>query len=322
VSSLFVKRYLAGRIGQAVLVVWVVYTVTFVVLNLLPSNALQIHLGVSTPIASLTPKELEQLKVEYGLNHSLMYQYFHQLWEALHFNFGQSVSLNLPVSTAIKEHVATTAKLSGMAIVMMIMLGIGLAYLSMLARWRWLKAILVRLPALAVSVPGYLVGLVLIELLSFKVHWFPSTGTGGLNSYILPAFTMALPTGAVLAQVLIAGFEKTLREPYIYTARAKGLTRAQIQWRHVTRNAALPTLTVLGLLVATSVMGAVIAETVFSMNGLGRLAEQAVLAQDVPLVQALALIAATAFVVVNLIVDLSYPLFDPRITHTPNVVSR
>jgi peptide/nickel transport system permease protein len=317
-----VKRYLAGRIGQAVLVVWFAYTIAFVILNLLPSNELQIHIGMGTPLASLTPKELEQLKVEYGLNHSLIHQYLNQLWQALHFNFGQSPSLNMPVATAIKQHVGTTAKLSAMAIAMMLALALSLAYLCALARWRWLKAILMRVPALAVSVPGYLVGLILIELLSFKLHWFPSTGTGGLNSYVLPAFTMALPTGAILAQVLIASFEKTLREPYIYTARAKGLTRWQIQLRHVSRNAALPSLTMLGLLVATSVTGAVIAETVFSMSGLGRLAQQAVLTQDIPLVQAIVLIAATAFVAINLLVDLAYPLLDPRIAHTPNVIGR
>jgi peptide/nickel transport system permease protein len=131
---------------------------------------------------------------------------------------------------------------------------------------------------------------------------------------------MALPAGAVLAQVLTSSLEKTLREPHIATARAKGLSRGGIQLRHALRNALLPTLTLLGLLIGTAVTSAVIAETVFSISGVGRLAQQAVLTQDVPVVQAIVLVAAAAFVVVNLIVDLLYPLLDPRIAYTPKVV--
>jgi len=315
-------RYILTRIGQAILVVFVTYTLTFVILNLLPGDPVQIHLGAGEPLTSLTPLQVTQLKREFGLNHSLGHQYLVQLWHALHFNFGISPSLQEPVKTAISQRIGTTAKLGALALVMMLLLTLTLSYATIVARWRWLRALLIRIPAVAVSIPGYVVGLALLDFFSFKIHIFPSTGTFGLTSYILPALTMSLGPSALLTQVLISSSEKTLREPFIHTARAKGLTNAQVQRRHVVRNAALPTVTLLGLVLAQAVMNAVIAETVFGMSGLGRLAQEAVQGQDVELVQALVLIAATVFVVVNLIVDLLYPLLDPRISHTPNVVGR
>jgi peptide/nickel transport system permease protein len=242
------------------------------------------------------------------------------LWNALHLNFGQSTSLSLPVSTVLAQRLPTTATLAAFAVVFMLILGFGVAYAAAWAQWRPAKIVLSRLPAIGVSVPSFWVGLLLIQVFSFDLGWFPSTGNNGLSSYVLPAISMALPAGAVLAQVLTSSFEKVLREPYIATAKAKGLSRGAIQFRHALRNAALPTLTLLGLLIATAVTGAVIAETVFSISGVGRLAQQAVLSQDVPVVQAIVLVAAVLFVTVNLIVDLLYPLLDPRIAYIPKVV--
>jgi peptide/nickel transport system permease protein len=316
------NRYVLSRIGQAILVVFVTYSITFVILNWLPGDAVQIHLGAAEPISSLTPAEIAQLKREYGLNHSLGHQYLTELWNALHLNFGISPSLSEPVKSAISQRIGTTAKLALLALTLVLLLTSLLTYLTMVARWQWLRALLIRIPAVAVSIPGYVVGLALLDFFSFKIHIFPSTGTFGITSYILPALTMSIGPAALLAQVLISSSEKTLREPFIYTARAKGLTRGQIQRRHVLRNAALPAVTLLPLVLAQSIMNAVIAETVFGMSGIGRLAQEAVAGQDVELVQALVLLAATVFVIVNLTVDLLYPLLDPRISHTPNVIGR
>jgi peptide/nickel transport system permease protein len=316
------KRYLLSRVGQAILVVFVTYTLTFVILNLLPGDVLQLHLGAGEPLTALTPAQVTQLEHEYGLNHSLFHQYLVELWNALHFNFGLSPTLDQPVRTAISQRIGTTAKLSGVALLILVLLTTLLTYATMVARWRWLRALLIRIPAVAISIPGYVIGLALLDFFSFKIHIFPSTGTFGLTSYILPALTMSIGPAALLSQVFISSSEKMLREPFIYTARAKGLTGGQIQRRHVLRNAALPAVTLLGLVLAQSIMNAVIAETVFGMSGIGRLAQEAVAGQDVELVQGLVLLAATAFVVVNLIVDLLYPLLDPRISHTPNVIGR
>ena len=314
-------RYLAGRIAQAVVVLWAAYTVTFLILYLLPSDPVALRLaGSNLQVAQLSPAQYAALKAQYGLNKPLWDQYLSLLWNALHFNFGQSTSLNLPVSTVLAQRLPVTLTLGAFAIVFMLVFGVALSCLAVYAQWRPVKALLTRLPAVGVSVPTFWVGLLLIQVFCFWMRWFPSTGDVGLRSFVLPAITMALPAGAVLAQVLTRSLEQTLREPYIATARATGLSRAAIQFRHAFRNAALPALTILGLLIGYALTNAVIAETVFSLPGVGRLAQQAVLAQDVPVVQGIVLFAAAAFVAMNLIVDLLYPLLDPRIAYTPRVV--
>jgi peptide/nickel transport system permease protein len=314
-------KYVAGRIAQAVVVLWAAYTVTFLILYLLPSDPVALRLaGSNLQVAQLTPHQYAQLKAQFGLNKPLYAQYLSLLWNALHLNFGQSTSLNLPGSTVLAQRLPVTLTLGALAIAFMLVFGVTLACLAVYIQWRPARALLTRLPAVGVSLPTFWVGLLLIQVFCFSLHWFPSTGASGLRSFVLPAITMALPAGAVLAQVLTRSFEQTLREPYIATAEAIGLSRAAIQFRHAFRNAALPALTILGLLIGYALTNAVIAETVFSLAGIGRLAQQAVLAQDVPVVQGIVLFAAAAFVVMNLIVDLLYPLLDPRIAYTPKVV--
>jgi peptide/nickel transport system permease protein len=315
-----VTRYVAGRVGQALVVLWVAYTATFVILNVLPSDPVALRLAAgNVDVKDISPDQLAALTHSFGLDRPLLEQYGSMLWHALHLDLGTSTSLSIPVDQALGQRLGTTAVLAGTAIVLMLVLGVGLAYLAVAVRWRPLRSALKLLPAAGVSVPTFWVGLLLIQVFSFSLGWFPSAGAPDLRGYVLPAVTMALPTSAMLAQVLIRSFEQTLAEPYVATARAKGLTPGAIQWRHAFRNAALPTLTLLGVLCGSAVVNAVVAETVFSLPGVGRLAQQAVLAQDVPLVQAIVLLAAAVFVVVNLVVDLLYPLLDPRITSTPKV---
>lgn len=315
-------RYVAGRVAQAVVVLWAAYTVTFGVLYLLPSDPVALRLaGSNVQIAQLTPAQYAAMKAQFGLDKPFYAQYLSLLWNALHFNFGRSTSLNLPVSTVLAQRLPITLTLGALAIVFMLVFGVALSCLAVYVQWRPARMLLTRLPAVGVSLPTFWVGLLLIQVFCFSLHWFPSTGdSAGLRSFVLPAITMALPAAAVLAQVLTRSLEQTLREPYIATAEAAGLSRGAIQFRHAFRNAALPALTILGLLIGYALTNAVIAETVFSLAGVGRLAQQAVLAQDVPMVQGIVLFAAAAFVVLNLIVDLLYPLLDPRIAYAPKVV--
>jgi peptide/nickel transport system permease protein len=241
-------------------------------------------------------------------------QYFGQLGKALQFNFGDSVSQGRPVSELLAANLPPTLALAGFALLLAIVGGATLAFLATWVGWAPLRRFLERLPAIGVSFPSFWVGLLLIQVFAFTLHWVPATGNLGWRSLVLPAVTMAIPTSASLAQVLTRSLRDTLDEPYVTTARAKGLSRFQVQLRHASRNAALPALTILGLLVGATVTGAVTVETVFSRLGVG------VLAQDIPVVQGIVVVAALAFVLVNLVVDLLYPLIDPRVVHAPKVV--
>lgn len=310
-------RYIAGRVAQAILVLWAAFTVTFIVLYLLPSDPVSIQLGAAgIETDSLTPQQLAAAKAKYGLDRPVLEQYFTLLSGALHGDFGTSIAKQVPVTDLIGARLGGTLTLSALAGLLAVVLGTGLAYLAAFVRNRSLRLLLDRLPALGVAVPSFLVGLVLIQYFAFDLGWLPSMGTGGWRHLVLPVITMAIPAAAQLAQVLTRSFHETLREQYIVTARAKGLSRGEVQLRHAFRNAALPALTIFGLLVGVTVTSAIVVETVFNRNGIGKLAQEAVLAKDVPVVLAIVVIAATGFVVVNLLIDLIYPLLDPRITHT------
>lgn len=316
-------RYLIGRVGQAVLVLWAAYTVTFVVLYKLPGDPVTLLLGGGGGGlgASASQAQVHQIEAEYGLNKPLPVQYVHDLWNALHLHFGSSISQGgRPVSSILSENLPPTLALAALAVAITIVLAVTLAFIATFVRSNWLHAMFVRLPAFGRAFPQFWIGILLIQLFSFDIHIFPATGDQGFQSLVLPALTMALPSGFYLAQVLIRGMSDVLAEPYIVTARARGESRLHIHARHVLPNAALPTLTMLGLITCWTVTDAVIAEAVFGRAGLGSAIQQAVQWQDIPTVQAIVLLAALLFVVLNLIVDLLYPMLDPRITHVPTTL--
>lgn len=314
------SRYLIGRVGQALLVLWGAYSITYLILYLLPGDTLSIMLSASGMEAdSLSVADLAKARAYYGLDKGLFEQYVDLLLGALHGDFGQSLSLNRPVSELLAERLPQTLSLAGLAIVLSLVGGIGLAYLTAYIRWQPLKKAWARLPSLGFSVPVFWMGLLLIQVFAFGLGWFPATGSRGFESLVLPAITLAIPSAAVYAQVLQRSFQGVWQEPYIVTAYAKGLNRGQVQARHGFRNAALPILTLIGLQVGNTVSGAVLVETIFARSGIGRLAQEAVLRQDIPVVLAIVAVSAAAFVLVNLLVDLLYPWLDPRISHTPKV---
>jgi peptide/nickel transport system permease protein len=315
-----VTRYLLGRVAQAVGVLWAAFTVTFVVLYLLPSDPVQLQLGAAgIETDKLTPQELAAAKAQWGLDRPAVEQYWHYLTGALHGDFGTSFAQGVPVSTLIADRIGATFTLSLLSGALALVTGTALAYLAAYVRSRPLRLLLSRLPSVGASFPQFFVALLLIQLFSFTLAWLPATGDKGWQTLVMPALTIALLTGSMLAQVLMRSFDDTLRQPYVTTARATGLSRSAVQLRHAFRNAALPAMTILGVLVAQTVTSAIVVETVFTRNGVGRLAQESVLSQDVPVVLGVVTLAAAVFVVVNLVVDLLYPLLDPRIAHTPKV---
>lgn len=308
------RRYAALRLAQAAGVLWAAYTVSFLVLDLLPGDPVSAMAGAGADQAGVDPARIARLRAEYGFDDPIPVQYVHYLGRALRGDFGDSVSSGRPVTSVIGDALPSTLQLVAAALALAVLLGGGLALAATYTSRRWLRQLLLSLPPLGVSVPTFWAGLMLVEIFSFRARLLPAFGNGGLRGLILPAVTLAIPTGAIVAQVLAKSLLTTLDEPYVQTARAKGAGRARIHLRHALRNASLPALTVVGVLVGQLMANSVVIETVFSRNGLGRVTAGAVTTQDIPLVQGVVVFGSLVFVLVNLIVDLAYPLLDPRIS--------
>ncbi|MGI6246553.1 MAG: ABC transporter permease [Pseudochelatococcus sp.] len=312
--------YIFSRIIQAIFVLWLAYTVSYIILYVLPGDTLVYLLATNdTQIDALSAEELQKVKEYYGLDKGPVEQYLSNLTGILQGDFGTSATKSQSVNEIVFSRLPSTALLGAVSVVFALVIGLTVAIAATYVQWKPLRVLLSRLPVLGVSLPSFWVGLLLIQVVAFGLGWLPSSGSKGWQTLILPSITMALPSAAMLAQVLIRSLSDTLREPYIQTAKAKGISHFAVYTRHALKNAALPTLTILGLLVGATVTGAVTTETVFSRAGIGRLAQEAVLAQDVPVVLAIVVIAAAAFVVVNLIVDLLYLVVDPRVRHVEKV---
>ncbi|MFB4297631.1 ABC transporter permease [Actinomadura sp. NTSP31] len=310
------RRYAALRLAQAAGVLWAAYTVSFLVLDLLPGDPVSAMAGQGVDQGTIDPAQIERLKSEYGFDKPIPVQYLDYLGKALRGDFGDSVSTGRPVTSVIGDALPQTLQLVAAGLALAVLLGGGLAMAATYTSRRWLRQLLLSLPPLGVSVPTFWVGLMLVEVFSFQARLLPAFGNGGPRGLILPAVTLAIPTGAVVAQVLAKSLLTTLDEPYIQTARAKGAGRPRIHLRHALRNASLPALTVVGVLVGQLIANSVVIETVFSRNGLGRVTAGAVTTQDIPVVQGVVVFGSLVFVLVNLIVDLVYPLLDPRIAAT------
>jgi peptide/nickel transport system permease protein len=311
-----IARYVAGRAGQAVLVLVAAYTVSYLILWALPGDALATLTGGQP--SDLTATQLAAIRADWGLDQPLIVRLFTSASHAITGDLGRSFVTGRPVTALLAESLPSTLQIAGLGFLFALVFGTGIALLATRVRFRWLSGILLGLPPLGVAIPSFWLGLLLIQFFSFQIHLFPATGNFGIQSAILPAITLAVPTSALIAQLLAQGLQRELGQPYADTARAKGSSPGRVQLRHAFRNAALPALTIAGLVVGNLLSGSVVTETVFGRTGLGTLTAAAVSAQDIPIVQGVVVFAALVFVIVNLIVDLVYPLLDPRIiTVTP-----
>ncbi|MET7479898.1 ABC transporter permease [Streptomyces sp. NPDC005648] len=307
------RRYVIKRLAQAVGVLWAAYTLSFLVLDFLPGDPVTAMAGAGMDSGDVDPARLAALRHEYGFDKPVLVQYAEYLGRAVRGDFGDAISTGRPVTSTLADALPQTLQLTSAALLLAVLLGGGLAVVATYTSQRWLRQLLLSLPPLGVSVPTFWVGLLLVEAFSFRLHWFPAFGNDGLRGLVLPALTLAVPTGAQVAQVLAKSLLTALDQAYVETARAKGAGRWRVHLRHALRNASLPALTVVGLLVGQLIAGSVVVETVFSRDGLGRVTAAAVTAQDIPLVQGVVVFGALIFVATNLLVDLVYPLLDPRI---------
>lgn len=305
------SRYLIGRIGQAVIVLWAAFTVSFILLQALPGDAILIKF--LNPELGLGPEQIADLRASYAVDVPVWTQYAHSIINFLTGNFGYSVQAGVPVSHVLLANLPSTLRLAALSFLAAAILAVVISFLSTLIAFSWLRSIIQSLPALFIAVPVFWLGIMLIQIFSFQLKLIPVINPGEWEALILPVATLAIPISAPLAQVLMRNIDHVLTEPFVAVARAKGASRSWVLWRHVTKNALLPTLTIAGILFGELLAGAVVTEAVFGLNGIGSVTQQAVNNQDIAVLQAIVVFSATAFVIINLVVDLLYPVFDPRL---------
>jgi len=305
------KSYLMQRLGQALLVLWAAFTVSFVLLQVLPGDAILIKF--QNPDLGLSPDQIAEIRLAYGADSPLWQQYLHTLAAMLHGDYGYSVQAGVAVSELLASNFPDTLRLALPGFLLAVVIAVLLSFISNLVGFRWLKNALQSLPSLFISIPTFWLGIALIQLFSFQLGWIPVINPDPWQGLILPMITLAIPISAPLAQILIRSIDQVQTQPFVAVARAKGARYSGVLWRHVALNALLPVLTVAGLLLGELIAGALITETVFGLSGLGQLTQQAVNNQDVAVLQAIVMISAFGFVTINLLVDLLTPLLDPRL---------
>lgn len=305
------RHYLLHRAGLGLLVLWTAFSLSFVLLQVLPGDAVLIKF--QNPDLGLSPQQIAEMRQAYGADNPLWQQYLHTLAAMLHGDFGYSVQAGVPVSQLINSNLPGTLRLALCGFLLATLLAFALAALSRHPVLRGLRNMLQSLPALFISVPTFWLGIALIQLFSFQLRWIPVINPSPWQGLILPIITVAIPISAPLAQILLRSIDEVATRSFVAVARAKGASEGHVLWRHVLRNALLPVLTVAGLLLGELIAGALITETVFGLGGLGQLTQQAVNNQDVAVLQAVVMISALGFVVINLAVDLLMPLLDPRL---------
>lgn len=305
------RHHLFSRLAQGGLVLLVTFTISFILVQLMPGDAVLIRF--LNPEMGMTPEDIARIRVFYGSDASIPVQYLHSLLAVLSGDFGYSVQSGVPVSQEIATNLPPTLLLASLALLTAVTLSAVLAWGAVLGPFAGLRRLIRSIPPLMVSVPVFWVGITLIQLVSFKLGWVSVIAPGPWEKLVLPVLTLALPIAAPIAQILIRNIEDVSTRAFVPVARAKGLSRGAVLRLHVLRNAALPTLAISGVLLGELIAGAVVTETVFGLNGLGRLAERSVRTQDIAVLQAIVLISALGFVAISFIVDLVSLAIDPRL---------
>lgn len=313
------SRYIIDRLGQALIVLLVAFTASFFLLQALPGDAILIK--YQNPEMGLSPEQIAEIRVLYGADAPIWAQYGNTVLNFLQGSFGYSVQAGVPVNTLLATNLPPTLRLASLGFVAALILAVIIAFTATLAPFGWLRRGLAALPSLFISVPVFWLGIMLIQIFSFRLRLISVINPGEFEALILPVATLAIPIAAPLAQILIRSLDEVQTQPFVSVARAKGASRTWVLWRHVARNAVLPVLTIAGVLFGELLAGAVVTETVFGLGGIGRITEQAVSNQDAAVLQAIVILAALGFVIINLVIDLIYPLLDPRLGKTVSVTA-
>ena len=301
--------FIVRRLLLAVPVLLGVVFVVMLTVDLLPGDAVSLMLGEHA-----TPQAVAALRDYLGLDKPLATRYAQYVGRLVTGDLGRSIQQNRPVAAELAEAWPATLELTLAALVLATVFGVSAGVVSAVWPSSFFDA-LARLGSLfGLSLPVFWTGLVLIVIFAWWLPWLPVGGTGSLAHLVLPAVALALPSTAMIARMTRSSVLEVLREDYVRTARAKGVRERWVVTKHALRNAAIPVLTLLGLQAGQLMGGAVLTETVFAWPGLGRLMVKAIFARDYVLLQGAVLVFSLAFVLVNLIVDLTYGALDPRVS--------
>lgn len=312
--------YLLRRTGGALLVLALAFTAAYVLLAALPGDAVLARYG--NPDLGLTPDQLAEIRASYGADRPAIIQFLDTAASFLRGDLGYSVQSGAAVSALLAEALPSTLTLAALGLLVAVVLAVAIAALATHPGLqshrvtRALRSTLRGLPPLMVSLPVFWIGIVLIQVFSFQLGLVPLLNASPAQALILPVATLAVPIAAPLAQVLIRSIDEVMAQPFVAVARARGASSTWLLWHTVARNAVLPTLTMAGLLFGELVGGAVVTEAVFGRTGIGQLTAQAVTARDTPVLLAVVVISTVVFVLINLVVDLLYPVLDARLRRT------
>lgn len=311
--------YLIKRLLSVIRVLIGLSLIVFLILALIPGNPAQALLG-----AWATPENVARINQELGLDKPLYQQYFIWIGNLLHGDFGRSYVINRPVIDEVLDRLGATLILGGTALLISSVFGLLAGVISAVRQFGWADRTITLLVLLGISLPSFWIGLLMIMVFAVQLQWFPASGMyaiwggGGLLDLLhhlaMPAITLALVATGVIARLTRTAMLEVLRQDYIRTAGAKGLSERKVIWRHAFRAALVAVIPVIGIQAGFVLGGAVYIETVFQWPGLGAMLVKAVATRDLLLVQGGVLVAAAAYVLINLCADILQSLLDPRLT--------
>lgn len=308
--------YLAKRLGIAAVTLVLASLVVFAVLEIVPGDPARLMLGMNASDA-----QVEQLRDQMGLNAPLIERYLHWVGGLLSLDFGRSYTYSVPVIDLVLERIVVSLPLALIALALSTAIAIPVGLYSASRRGAAGDAMAMGAAQLGVAIPNFWFALMLVYLFAVWLRWVPAGGFPGwgagvwpaLKSLLLPAIALALPQAAILARVTRSALIEVLNEDYIRTARAKGMPYRAVLWRHALRNALIPVVTIMGLQFAFLLAGTIIIENVFYLPGLGRLVFQAITQRDLIVVESVVMLLVATVIAVNLVVDLTYAIVDPRL---------
>ena len=311
--------YIARRLILMIPVIVMVALLTFLLIRLIPGDPAGQMLGLDA-----TMQEIEEVRQEMGLDQPLYKQFLIWAGNVIKGDLGHSIFLNQPVSTAIVEHLECTISLALLALTYSVLVAVPIGVIAAVKQNAWQDKLVMSFALFGVSAPSFWLGLMAIFIFAVYLGWFPSQGyemlADGFRQWlwfiILPALSLGIQTAALIARMTRSSMLEVLRQDYIRTARAKGLKENRVIFKHALKNGLIPVLTVVGMTLGQLLGGAVITETVFSLPGIGQLVITAIKNRDYPMVQGVIMFIAVIYVCANLLVDILYAWFDPRIKYT------